>query len=255
MIELVQSIDRWRDIRKSLGDKTLGFVPTMGNLHEGHLSLVRRSIEENAITVLSCFVNSTQFDRANDFERYPRTVQNDLKLCDTAGVDYFFLPKYENLYPDDYRYQIVEKEISHRMEGKHRPGHFDGVLTVVLKLLLIMKPNNVYFGEKDYQQVQLIQGMADAFFLDTNIVPCAVERNEFNLALSSRNGRLTEEQMLRSRYFPEHLHSHRSCDEIIAALTEKGFEVEYVEEHQGRRFGAVRLGEVRLIDNVEIPSC
>ncbi len=251
-IELIQSIDSWRAIRRSLNNKTVGFVPTMGNLHEGHISLVRRSVDENDITVLSCFVNPTQFNNTNDFENYPHTVQEDMDLCGAAGVDYFFSPEYDSMYPDDYRYKVTEKEISGMMEGEHRPGHFDGMLTIVLKLLLLMKADNAYFGEKDYQQLQLVEGMANAFFLDTRIVPCATIRNEFNLALSSRNGRLTEDQMALSRYFPEYLHSNHSCDDIVVALTEKGFEVEYIEEHKGRRFGAVRLGDVRLIDNVEV---
>lgn len=252
MTQLIENITQWRELRKSFADKTLGFVPTMGNLHEGHMSLVKRSTDENDLTVLSCFVNPTQFNNAGDLKSYPRTFENDMALCESAGVDYFFFPEYKAMYPDDYRYKVSENEISAVLEGEHRPGHFDGVLTVVLKLLLLMKADRAYFGEKDYQQLKLVEGMANAFFLDTEIVACPTMRNEFGLALSSRNGRLTEDQFALSKFFPEFLHSNRSCEEVAKALNEKGFKVEYIEEHQGRRLGAAWLGDVRLIDNIEV---
>ena len=252
MTTLIQDIKKWRALRAAFGNKSVGCVPTMGNLHEGHLSLIRRSVNENDITVLSCFVNPTQFNDDNDFKKYPRTLAEDIALCKTAGVDYLFAPKYDAMYPDHYRYQMTEKELSCLMEGKYRPGHFDGVLTVVLKLLLLIKPDNAYFGEKDFQQLRLIHGLVEAFFIDTNIVFCATVRDTFGLALSSRNRRLSVEQMNQSRYFPKYLHSDLSCEQIIDALTAKGFAVDYVEEHDGRRYAAVHLGDVRLIDNVEI---
>jgi len=250
MTKLIKTIEEWKKIRKTLDNKTLGFVPTMGNLHEGHVSLLRRSILENTCTVMSCFVNPTQFNNANDLEHYPRTLTEDLEIADQAGVDYCFSPEYSALYPDDYQYSVTEKTISRHLDGEHRPGHFDGVMTVVLKLLQLMQADFAYFGEKDYQQLQLVKGMVDAFFVNTKIVGCPTIRNAFDLPLSSRNGRLTKAQLKTARYFPEYFHSNQSCGEITRALQEKGFEVEYVKEHQGRRFAAVRLGDVRLIDNV-----
>ena len=224
MTKLIKDIKQWRELRTSLDNSSvIGFVPTMGNLHEGHISLVERSVGENDITVLSCFVNPTQFNNHNDFEKYPRTLKTDMALCKKAGVDYLFAPDDDAMYPDHYRYQVIEKELSRLMEGKYRPGHFDGMLTIVLKLLLLIKPDNVYFGEKDFQQLQLVHGLVEAFFIDTNIIPCATVRNCFGLALSSRNRRLSENQMQTSRYFPKYLHSDLPCEQIIEALKAKGF--------------------------------
>ncbi len=250
MTKLVKTIEEWRQCQKMIGNKTLGFVPTMGNLHEGHVSLLGRSVLENDVTVMSCFVNSTQFNNTNDFQHYPRSLSEDLAMASQAGVDYFFAPEYSALYPDDYQYKISENSISHHLEGEHRPGHFEGVMTVILKLLLLMKSDRAYFGEKDYQQLQLVKGMVDAFFIDTEIVGCQTVRNAFGLPLSSRNRRLTKEQREISRYFPEYFHSEKTCEEITDALQKKGFEVEYVREYQGRRFAAIQLGGVRLIDNI-----
>jgi len=251
MTKLVKTIEKWRKIRKSLGNKTLGLVTTMGNLHEGHVSLLRRSVLENDVSVISCFVNPTQFNNTKDFEHYPKTLSEDLMIADKIGVDYFFMPEYSALYPDDFQYSVSENSISRRLEGQHRPGHFEGMMTVVLKLLQVIKADRAYFGEKDYQQLQLVKGMVEAFFVDTEIVGCPTIRNAFDLPLSSRNGRLTEEQLEISRYFPKYFHSGKTCEEITQSLEEKGFEVEYIQEHQGRRFAAVRLGDVRLIDNIE----
>jgi len=250
----IKTIKEWQEIRKTLGNKTLGLVATMGDLHEGHVSLLRRSVSENDVTVMSCFVNPTQFNNASDLENYPRTLSEDLVIADQAGVDYFFAPEYAALYPDDYQYSVSEKSISRRLEGEYRSSHFEGAMTVILKLLLLTKADSTYFCEKDYQQLQLVKGMVEAFFVGTKVIGCPTIRNAFNLPLSSRNGRLTEEQLEASRYFPKYFHSNKSCEEISLALQEKGFEVEYVREFQGRRFAAVRLGDVRLIDNIPLTN-
>ncbi len=252
MMKLINKVAKWRKIRKSLQGETIGFVATMGHLHPGHISLLKRSVAENSITVLSCFVNPTQFNDVHDFDAYPRTVQEDVKLGTTEGVDYLLLPNYHDLYPDDYRYKVSEQKISTILEGAHRPGHFDGMLTVVLKLLLLIKPDRAYFGEKDYQQLQLVEGLAEAFFLDTDIVPCKTIRDHLGLALSSRHHQLKPDQMKKAHYFPKYLHSNLSCNEVTKKLESTGFVVDYIKEHQGRRYGAVRLGGVRLIDNGQI---
>ena len=145
----------------------IGFVPTMGNLHQGHLSLLERCCTENDISVLSIFINPTQFNNKNDYTNYPQTLEQDLALAEKAKVDYILMPTYSELYPDDFAYQVSETKISQELEGKFRPGHFTGMLTVVLKLLLLVKAHRAYFGEKDYQQLQLIRGMAKSFFLET----------------------------------------------------------------------------------------
>ena len=251
MTRVVKSAIEWRELKKKeVEGKSVGFVPTMGALHEGHLSLMKKSLEDNKITVVSSFVNPTQFNDKNDFEKYPESFDEDLGKLNTLNVDYLFYPDYEEIYHDKYRYSIVEKELSRILCGAFRAGHFEGVLTVVMKLLNIIKPKRAYFGEKDYQQYLLIKGMADAFFMDVEIIPCPIVREDDGLAMSSRNLRLKEDERIKAALFPELLKNSPTPEAAAAKLTEKGFKVDYIEEYMGRRFGAVHLGNVRLIDNV-----
>jgi len=231
---------------------TLGFVPTMGALHEGHIELVKRSKRENAKTVVSIFVNPTQFNDPKDFEKYPKTFEADQAKLREAGADYLIYPKPEQMYPDAYRYFVDEKEQSTILCGAHRAGHFRGVLTVVMKLLNGVDAERAYFGEKDYQQMKLIQGMAESFFMKTQIVPCPTVREKDGLAMSSRNTRLSPNEREIAPQIYAALRSKKSLGEIRAELERDGFRVEYLEEHWGRRFIAASLGEVRLIDNVQI---
>lgn len=249
MIRVLRRVEEWRALRRG-AQESLGFVPTMGALHPGHLSLVARSQQENDHTLVSLFVNSAQFDEAQDFERYPRTWEADLALLEGAGVDYVFHPSHEELYPDAYRYRLSETELSRTLCGAQRPGHFEGMLTVVLKLLQIAGADRAYFGEKDYQQYLLVRGMAEAFFLPTEIVACPIVREEDGLAMSSRNRRLTPEQRALAPMLARVLREAPSPGEARATLLAQGFGVDYVEDHPDRRFGSVRLGPVRLIDNV-----
>jgi pantoate--beta-alanine ligase len=225
----------------------------MGALHAGHRSLLERSRRENALSVLSVFVNPTQFNDPSDLTNYPRTWEADLALAGECGVDAVLAPDFAEMYPDDYRYKLGESRFSHELCGKHRPGHFDGVLSVVLKLLNLIRADRAYFGEKDYQQYLLIRDMARALFLETEIVPCPIVRDGDGLALSSRNVRLTPENRRRAANFPRILRNAATPDEARALLTREGFEVDYVEEFEGRRLAAIRAGAVRLIDNVEAP--
>lgn len=252
MTQVIKQINEWKEIRNSLHDKSIGFVPTMGALHEGHLSLIRKSIEENDVTVVSIFVNPTQFNDKNDFKNYPTTFENDLEKLETEGVDYLFYPDYKDIYNDDFRYEVNEKELSKTLCGAHRPGHFTGVLTVVMKLLNIIKADKAYFGEKDYQQYLLIKGMAEAFFMDCEIIPLPLIREEDGLAMSSRNKLLTDNERKLAPKFYEWLSSGKSIDEIKQGLENDGFIIDYIEEIENGRFGAVHLGKVRLIDNVKI---
>lgn len=249
-MQTIESIDEWRTLRKQTNFDHIGFVPTMGNLHAGHQSLLTRSVQENQITVLSIFVNPTQFDNKNDFEKYPKTLSEDLTLAKNCGVDYVLLPTEKQLYTDAYHYQIQETEFSRELCGQHRPGHFNGVLTIVLKLLNLVKPHKAYFGEKDFQQLQLIKEMINALFLDIEIIACPTIRDEHGLALSSRNSRLTAEQYKLALNFPKLLKSMDSCEQITRSLVALGFVVDYIEDRDGRRFGAVKIGDVRLIDNI-----
>jgi pantoate--beta-alanine ligase len=253
-MNIIHTAAEWYKIEEKLNTKettTIGFVPTMGALHQGHQSLVERSVRENNITVVSVFVNPVQFNNTNDLETYPKTWDEDCRLLETAGADYMFAPDYAELYPDEYRYRLTETALSKTLCGKSRPGHFDGVLTVVMKLLQVFRPDRAYFGEKDYQQFLLVDGMAKAFFLRTEIVPCPIVRETSGLACSSRNRRLSAAGRAHAPLFYRALSSGRTSTEIREQLEKDGFRVDYVTETAGRLYGAVYLEEVRLIDNVE----
>jgi len=249
---VLDDLSVWREERRTQvrAGVTLGFVPTMGALHEGHLSLVRRSRTENDRTLVSIFVNPTQFDESADFAAYPRTVEDDLALLRTEGVEFVLMPGERDLYPDGFRYRVTEVEGSRILEGACRPGHFDGVLTVVLKLLQLAAADRAYFGEKDWQQLSLVRGLAAAFFLPTAIVAGATVREPDGLALSSRNRRLSPADRRLAPELHRALSTAPSPEDAVRMLREAGFAVDYVEEWDGRRLGAVRLGDIRLIDNV-----
>ncbi|MFN3873118.1 MAG: pantoate--beta-alanine ligase [Ignavibacterium sp.] len=251
---IVKKIKDWKSLRasNSLKNKTLGFVPTMGALHKGHIELVKKSLRQNDITVVSIFVNPTQFNNKADLRNYPVTINSDINILDELNVNYLFLPEYKELYPDDYKYKITETDFSKILCGRFRPGHFDGVLTVVMKLFNIIKPDRAYFGEKDYQQLELIRGMVKSFFMDIKIISVPTIRDKDGLALSSRNLRLNAIQRKIAPKFPEILMSNLSIEQIKSRLVSEGFKVEYVEQIGDRRFAAVYLGKVRLIDNVKI---
>ncbi len=249
-MKIYHNLDEWRQVRATLpANLSTGFVPTMGNLHIGHASLFTTSKQENDCTIASIFINPTQFNQQADFTHYPRTLDEDLEILASTGVDYCLLPDEKTIYADGYRYQISENRYSLQMEGQHRPGHFTGVLTVVMKLLNLAKPTRAYFGEKDYMQLQLIRDMAAAFFMDVDIITCPTIRETSGLAFSSRNGRLNPEQRQLADQFARIFHQAVPCEQIIAELGEIGVDVEYIEEHAGRRFAAVKIGDVRLIDN------
>ncbi len=247
---IINEIHAWRNIQKKLQHKNVGFVPTMGNLHAGHMSLCQRSQSENEVTMLSIFVNPMQFNQAQDFENYPRTLQQDIDLLKTHHVDYVFIPEAKEIYPDHYEIEVTEKKLSAELEGEYRPGHFNGMLTVVLKLLNIIHPTRAYFGEKDYQQLLLIKKMVATLFLPLDIVACPTVRAADGLALSSRNNRLHAAQRQHATHFPRLLQNPRlTLQEITQQLQTLGFKVDYIAEKWERRLGAVWLDNVRLIDN------
>ncbi len=253
MPRVVRGLEEWHRERAALEGSRLsvGFVPTMGALHAGHRSLLDRARAENDRVVLSVFVNPTQFDDPNDLKGYPRTLESDLGLAD-GTADYAFCPEPADIYPDGYRYRVTERSLSAAMEGAKRPGHFDGVLTVVLKLLNLVKPHRAYFGEKDWQQLQLVRGMVRALFLPVEIVACPTVREADGLALSSRNRRLSPGGRALAPQFSRILRDSPDAEGAARALTAAGFGVDYVEDHAGRRLGAVRVDETRLIDNVRL---
>lgn len=248
-MQIIQTIAELKNIRAKIKSQ-VGFVPTMGNLHAGHLSLLQAALTDNEVTFLSIFINPTQFNNEDDFHHYPKTLAKDLAQAEALQVDYVFIPTQEEMYPDQYSYKIVETSLSHRLEGKYRPRHFEGMLTIVMKLLLLVLPQRAYFGEKDYQQYQLICRLAQAFFLPTKIVACQTVREPSGLAMSSRNNFLSDEQKEQAKLFPKYFHSGLPCQQIKELLIKAGFVVDYVEEYENRRFAAVRIGSIRLIDNI-----
>lgn len=250
-MNIVTSIAEWRVLRKKIHDKSIGFVHTMGHLHEGHLSLCARSQQENDLTIAAIFINPAQFNRDEDFVSYPRTLEKDKSLLSAQKIDYLLLLDKQAIYPDDYQIQISETtELSQILEGKFRPGHFNGMLTVVLKYLNIVKPTRAYYGEKDYQQLLLVKKMAQALFLETEIVACLTVRAEDGLALSSRNSRLTAKQREKAGHFAEMLKKRQNSASMAKQLENLGFKVDYIAEQWDRRLAAVWLGDVRLIDNI-----
>jgi pantoate--beta-alanine ligase len=253
----VDDLGAWREVRSGL-EGSIGFVPTMGALHRGHAALIERCVRENDHAVLSIYLNPTQFNNPADLERYPRTLDADLTMARDLGVDVVLLPGYDDLYADGYRFRVEEHGFSSELCGAHRPGHFTGVLTVVMKLLNLVQPNRAYFGEKDFQQLQLITDMCRTFFLDVEIVPCAIVREADGLALSSRNALLDADGRRLAPRFHQLLSSDLGDEQVRRELATAGFTVDYVETRSQRRFGAVVVDcgdrQVRLIDNVALPA-
>ena len=256
-MKIFKKLDTWQAERNSQHG-TIGFVPTMGALHAGHAMLLERSVRENDFTVLSIYVNQTQFNNAEDLDNYPCTLDADLHLARALGVDAVILPRYADMYADGYRYRVEENRFSHELCGAHRPGHFTGVLTVVMKLLNLVRPARAYFGEKDHQQLTLIRDMVQAFFMPVEIVAVPTVRDSDGLALSSRNARLTPEARRRAPLFSKALLSPATDAQIVEQLQREGFEVDYVESRGSRRYGAVLMDcgghAVRLIDNVQVAA-
>ena len=252
-MNIVTKINDWQAIRKKNYNKAIGFVHTMGHLHAGHISLCARSQAENDLTVVAIFINAKQFNQIEDFIHYPRSLEADTALLIKQKIDYLLLLDSETIYSDDYHIQIHDtSDLSKELEGKFRPGHFIGMLTVVLKYLNIVKPTKAYYGEKDYQQLLLIKKMAQALFLETEIVGCSTIRAKDGLALSSRNSRLSLEQRAIACHFPKVLKLAPTPEIAKQELKSLGFKIDYVADQWGRRLAAIYLGSVRLIDALPI---
>lgn len=197
-MKVINNISQLRECLAELRSKgqSIGFVPTMGALHEGHASLVRRSVKENDVTVVSIFLNPTQFNDPKDLERYPRTLEADCRLLEACGADIAFAPTVKEIYPEPDTRQFSYPPTDSVMEGAMRPGHFNGVCQIVSKLFSYVEPDRSYFGEKDYQQIAVIRRMAADLGIKSQIVPCPVVRQSDGLALSSRNTLLSEEERI-----------------------------------------------------------
>ena len=231
--------------RKARGEgKVIGLVPTMGYFHEGHLSLMRRARQECDLVVVSLFVNPIQFGPQDDFRSYPRDEKRDAEMAEKEGMDVLFIPSVSEMYPEGYSTYVEVQRLTEGLCGRFRPGHFRGVTTVVLKLFNIVNPHKAYFGEKDYQQLKVIEKMARDLNLDVEIVPCPTVREEDGLAMSSRNSYLSEEE-------------RRSATVIYKALIEAKRLYENGERDAKKLESRVReilLNEklVRKIDYVEV---
>ncbi len=257
--------------------KKVGLVPTMGALHAGHASLVKRSVNENDVTVVSVFVNPTQFNDKNDLVKYPRTLDADCKLLESCGATFVFAPSVEEIYPEPDTRQFSYAPLDTVMEGAFRPGHFNGVCQIVSKLFDIVKPHCAYFGEKDFQQLAIIREMVRQMKFDLKIVGCPIVREEDGLALSSRNARLSAEErenalnisqtLFKSRTFAT-THSVSETQKMVedAIAAAPGLRLEYFEIVDGNTLqkvgdwndtsyvvGCITVfcGEVRLIDNIK----
>jgi pantoate--beta-alanine ligase len=267
-----------REARRN--NRILGLVPTMGALHEGHLSLVREAQKQCALVIVSIFVNPKQFGPSEDFQKYPRTLEADCATLETLGVDCVFAPPPEEIYPSGFRTAVVVEELGERLEGRSRPGHFRGVTTVVLKLFEIVQPHFAFFGRKDAQQVRIIRQMTGDLDLDTQIVVCPIVREPDGLALSSRNVYLRGDDRRAATALYRSLSAirrevcagERDPARLLAVLrrvlaTEPGVSVDYAEIVDADTFDpvlslhkacyvllAARVGTTRLIDNALIEA-
>lgn len=248
---IIKSVVEFERFRKNIHD-SVGLVTTMGALHQGHASLLKRSVKENDVTVLSIFVNPAQFDDPKDLEKYPRTFAEDYEIALQCGVDAIFHPDDKEIYFDDYRYRVTENSFSKMLCGMSREGHFDGVLTVLMKLFNIIKPHKVYFGEKDLQQLRLVEDMTKAFFMPIEVCAEKTLREPSGLAMSSRNTRLSLEGRKKAALIYETMQKEKSALDVENKLRSAGFEIDYVEDINGGRFVAVFLEDVRLIDNMRL---
>ena len=270
---LIDYVERQREMGKKIG-----FAPTMGALHQGHLSLYKAAKKENDEVISSIFVNPTQFNNPDDFQKYPKTLEKDLELLEKAGVDAVYVPNVEEMYPDGLNSKKYDFDgLENEMEGKYRPGHFDGVGTIVEELFRQVQPHNAYFGEKDYQQLAIIKKMIEKTKLPVKIHGVPTLREEDGLAMSSRNVRLTETQRKEATIIYETLTKVKewfkviSLEEIKQKVTDifrnSNFELEYFvisneetlkeanaidEDKEYRAFIVAYADTVRLIDNMHL---
>ncbi|MGL2630168.1 pantoate--beta-alanine ligase [Helicobacter pylori] len=274
-MRVLETIATLREYRKSLKE-SVGFVPTMGALHRGHQSLIERSLKENSHTIVSVFVNPTQFGANEDFSAYPRPLEKDLALCEKSGVNAVFLPKIGEMYPYEAEQRLklyAPTFLSRSLEGAMRKGHFDGVVQVVLRLFHLTNPTRAYFGKKDAQQLLIIQHLVQDLLLDIEIAPCEIARDDDNLALSSRNVYLSATERKQALAIPKALENiqqaidkgEKACEKLKKLGLEilKNLEVDYLEccNHKLEPLTiieptntlvlvAARVGKTRLLDNL-----
>jgi pantoate--beta-alanine ligase len=248
VIRTVSEMREWSATERSAGN-TIGFVPTMGALHQGHAELFAQSVDENSQTVVSIFVNSLQFNSASDLDAYPRQLEQDKVIAEKQNVDVLFVPNHEEMYPNGFSSTISAGQIAAHMEGLHRPGHFDGVATVVVKLLNAVTPDIAYFGLKDFQQLAVIRTVVRDLNIKCRIVGVPTVRNESGLALSSRNSRLS----------PESLNQAPSVYAVLLAMATQARERETtatdLKDHftsAMKSFSAAKIEYIEIVDSVTL---
>ena len=273
-MQVVHTVEEIKQKRLEFSQRKIGFVPTMGALHEGHLALVKKCKSESELSIVSIFVNPTQFNDNKDLEKYPNTIEADLKSLEQMKVDIVFIPKFEDLYRNEQKLAVNIAEIEQKMEGSKRPGHFDGVIRVLSIFFNLIKPNYAYFGEKDFQQVLVVQQLINQHFPTISLIKCPTIRERNGLAKSSRNKLLSESAFNRSgeiystlKWIKENI-TAQSINSILDVgmrkLSER-FEVEYLELRNennleetsnslenSRLFVAVQIESIRLIDNIAL---
>ena len=255
-MKVARTIAAARAELSAYGHGSVGLVPTMGSLHAGHVSLLRAARSECETVVMSLFVNPAQFGDSADLAAYPRDEESDLALAYDVGVDLVFAPSTDEMYPPGFQTWVDLTELGAILEGEHRPGHFRGVATVVLKLLTVVKPNRVYFGQKDAQQVEVIRRMISDLALEVEVRALPTVRDSDGLALSSRNTRLTPDERRRALALPRALATRDAAAARKVLAESNGLAVDYVELVEDFDppvlAGAVRVGSTRLIDNVPL---
>jgi len=273
-MQVVHTVEEIKQKRLEFSQRKIGFVPTMGALHEGHLALVKKCKSESELSIVSIFVNPTQFNDNKDLEKYPNTIEADLKSLEQMDVDIVFIPKFEDLYQNEQKLAVNIAEIEQKMEGSKRPGHFDGVIRVLSIFFNLIKPKYAYFGEKDYQQVLVVQQLINQHFPTISLIKCPTIREHNGLAKSSRNKLLSESAFNRSgeiystlKWIKENITAqsiNSILDDGMRKLSER-FEVEYLELRNennleetsnslenSRLFVAVQIESIRLIDNIAL---
>jgi len=277
-MKIIETISEMQNICKELKkSKTIGFVPTMGYLHEGHLSLAEKSKHECNVTVVSIYVNPTQFGQGEDLDKYPRNWERDKSLLEKLNIDYLFFPDNQQMYPDNYKTYVTVEEISSILCGKSRPVHFKGVATIVNKLVNIVQPDFMYMGEKDFQQIVVLENMLRDLNLPAKIVRCSIIRETDGLAMSSRNSYLNSEERARALCLynsimkakelyrsgkTDPLFIREEMQKIIDSAQGITDYIEFVNQNNlksvetindaTRVIIAVKIGKTRLIDNMNI---
>lgn len=252
-MEVIKTISHLKKLINfhKLQGKSIGFVPTMGAIHEGHLSLIDRSVEDNEITVVSIFVNPTQFNEQSDFDNYPRTLATDAELLENREVDYVFAPNEKEMYSEKNYISLCIPEISNKLCGKDRPGHFEGVALIVSKLFNIVQPRRAYFGQKDYQQVTLVKHLVEELHFDTEIVAVPIIRESDGLALSSRNTLLSEEAREQAIF----LYKALSLVKNSLKNSMKASELHAKVEELADKYDLVELEYFEIVDANSLENC